>query len=86
MNADIQIRDPLRNELAAKMAEFEAKRGPVVTMPIVQRCDKHSYNNRIVTDSRAARRGNEAAPSQMPLAKRGTRQARQRAMLREVWK
>lgn len=34
MIAEIQMRDPVRAELAAQMAEFEAQFGPVETAPI----------------------------------------------------
>lgn len=34
MNAFIQVRDPIRAELAVQMAEFEAQFGPIETAPI----------------------------------------------------
>jgi hypothetical protein len=90
MNAEIQMRDPLRNELAAKMAEFEAMRGLVVTQPIVQRDGKATYNGTVVSKAAAqakiqTRVDRSRKKEHLPLAKRGTRQARQRAVLRENW-
>jgi len=74
-----------RAELAAKMAEFERRHGPVQTLPILIRCDSTAYNNRTMTNARARKRGCDVQRKPTPLAKRGTRQARDRAVLREEW-
>lgn len=76
----------LRAELASLMAEFERQHGPVVTEPILIRCDSPIYNNRIMSNARARKRGCDAQRKPTPLAaRRGTRQARNKAVLREEW-
>lgn len=37
LNHDVLSRQPLHDELARKMAEWEAKHGPVVTQPVLPR-------------------------------------------------
>lgn len=74
-----------RTELAAKMAEFERKHGPVVTLPIQVRDDSAAYNNRTMTNARARKRGCDAQRKPTTLTKRGTRQAKKNAVLREEW-
>lgn len=75
----------LRAELASLMDDFERQHGPVITEPILIRCDSPSYNNRTMTNARARHRGCDAQRKPTPLAKRGTRQAKKNAVLREVW-
>nr|MBO2512237.1 hypothetical protein [Gammaproteobacteria bacterium] len=75
----------LRAELASLMDDFERQHGPVITEPILIRCDSPSYNNRIMSNARARKRGCDAQRKPTPLAKRGTRQAKKNAVLREVW-
>lgn len=76
----------LRAELASLMDDFERQHGPVVTEPILIRCDSPTYNNRIMSNARARKRGCDAQRKPTPLAaRRGTRQARNKAVLREEW-
>lgn len=74
-----------RSELAAQMAEYERRHGPVVTLPIQVRNDSAVYNNRTMTNARARQRGCDVQRKPTPLAKRGTRQAKKNAALREAW-
>ena len=85
--ARIQLLEPVRAQLAEQMAEFEREHGPVTTTPIQFRAHGASYNGRAASDARARKRGaaTQRKQSPLPLAKRGTRQAKQQALLREVW-
>jgi hypothetical protein len=74
-----------RTELAAKMADYERKHGPVTTLPILVRGDSAAYNNRTMTNARARRRGCDVQRKPTPLTQRGTRQAKKNAALREEW-
>ncbi|MGP3789456.1 hypothetical protein [Pseudomonas sp. B392_1p] len=83
----IQLLEPVRARLAEQMAAFERQHGPVTTTPIQARAEGASYNGRAVSDAKARKRGAATQRKQppLPLAKRGTRQAKQQAVLREVW-
>lgn len=70
--------DAARKNLAALMAEYEQRNGPVVTTPIQIR----SGSARADVNARARER---ARRRQTPQAKRGTRQAKKNAVLREEW-
>ena len=69
------------------MAAYERTKGPVKTLPIMRRDEIIIYNGRIADAENAAARARGSAVQRKPKnePKRGTRQARQKAVLREVW-
>ena len=79
----------LRAQIAAKVAVWEATNGPVQTLPI--RTDDKRVPYRIScpekkqADKDKAVATRKARTDQLPLRKRGTPQAKQNALLREVW-
>lgn len=94
----IQLLEPLRASLADKMAEFVRLNGPVHTLPIRRSLDPgkgltiNTEAQRLAKSrKRGAKKANAASrppatqAAQMPLAERGTRQARERAVLRQEW-
>lgn len=74
-------------DLAAKVAAWEAKNGPVQTLPI--RTDDKRVPYRIsCPEKKQAARAKAVATRKAkgtPLRKRGTPQAKKNAVLREVW-
>lgn len=77
--------ESLRAEIAVLMAAYEAEHGPVETKPIVARLEQKrtAYNRGASPSSKVVP---TIAPSPaLPLRKRGTPQAKQAAILREVW-
>lgn len=95
MIADILNRQPDRDYLAQKMAEYERQHGKVKTTPIMQRDSTGNFHNieaermnqsrkRGRAKSTAAHKAKAAKP-QTPLRTRGTPQAKANAVLREPW-
>lgn len=65
----IQLRQGLRATLAAQMAEYERRHGPVITLPIINRAKAPtSYNGRDVTAENARARAKGAARQRKPKA------------------
>ena len=83
----IQLRDHLRATLADMMAAYERQHGPVETIPLICGPSRTFYNGRDVEAEHATARARSAAKQRKPKTepKRGTRKARDAAVLREVW-
>lgn len=81
--------EALRAEIAAKVAAYEAEFGPVQTLPIRTDDKRVPYRISCPEKKQAARAKavatRKARTDQLPLRKRGTPQAKQNALLREVW-
>lgn len=79
----------LRAQIAAKVAVWEATNGPVQTLPIRTDDKRVPYRISCQEKKQAARAKavatRKARTDQLPLRKRGTPQAKQNALLREVW-
>ena len=89
-------KDAARDQLAAAMADFESKHGPVKTLPIMQRDSTGNFHNieahkmnesrrRGRAKSTATHKAKVAKPEPLKFGKRGTRQAKANAVLREPW-
>ena len=98
MIADILNRQPDRDYLAQKMAEYERQHGKVKTTPILRRDSTGNFHNieahRMEESRRRGRAKSSAAakakarnpgPDPLEFGKRGTRQAKANAVLREPW-
>lgn len=79
----------LRAQIAAKVAVWEATNGPVQTLPIRTDDKRVPYRISCPEKKQAVRAKavstRKARTDQLPLRKRGTPQAKQNALLREVW-
>ena len=96
MITDIAMRQPDRDYLAQKMAEYERQHGKVKTTPIMRRDSTGNFHNieaHKMNESRRRGRAKSAAthkakvakPEPLKFGKRGTRQARANEVLREPW-
>ena len=91
-------KDAARDQLAAAMADFESKHGPVKTLPIMQRDSTGNFHNieahrmeesrrrgRAKSSAAAKAKARKPGPDRLEFGKRGTRQAKANAVLREPW-
>ena len=85
------LRQAEREYLAAAMAAYEKKHGPVKTLPIMQRDSTGNFHNieagRMRESSRRGRKNSTSTnkAKQTPLRPRGTPQAKANALLRQEW-
>lgn len=88
-----ELRQAERDSLAAAMAAYEKKHGPVKTLPIMQRDATGNFHNieaERMNQSRKRGRAkstaaHKAKAAQTPLRTRGTPQAKANALLRQEW-
>ena len=98
MIADIEARQADRERLAAAMAEFEKRNGKVKTTPIMRRDSTGNFHNieahrmeesrrrgRAKSSAAAKAKARKPGPDRLEFGKRGTRQAKANAVLREPW-
>lgn len=93
-----ELRQAARDQLAAAMADFERKHGKVKTTPILRRDSTGNFHNieahrmeeirrrgRAKSTAAAKAKARKPGPDRLDFGKRGTRQAKANAVLREPW-